>query len=90
MKRLIAFFLALLLLLSFVACDSETADESSAAEVSEESTDISENSEVSQFVINENVALIDSYMEHDIDRSLKVKNLFYKRSYKPSRPAGEK
>ena len=90
MKRLIALFLSLLLLLSFVACDSETADESSAAEVSEESTDISENSEVSQFVINENVALIDSYMEHDIDRSLKVKNLFYKRSYKPSRPAGEK
>ena len=92
MKRLIAIFLTLLLLLSFVACGDEESIENSdgSTDSSADSIDESANTEVSEFVINENVALIDSYMEHDIDRSLKVKNLFYKRSYKASRPAGEK
>ncbi len=90
MKRLTALFLAALLLLSFVACNSEEATSSDGADNNssvDESTDISE---VSEFVFSENVALIDSYMQHDIDRSLKVKNLFYKRGYQPSRPAGAK
>lgn len=89
MKRIIALFLSALLLLSFVACDNEesTSTDSTGESVSDETSEISE---VSEFVLSEKVALIDSYMEHDIDRSLPVKNLFYKRSYKPSRPAGTK
>lgn len=90
MKRLLALFLSALLLLSFVACDNEDATSTDSTGESVSTDDTSEVSEVSEFVISEDVKLIDSYMEHDIDRTLPVKNLFYKRSYKPSRPAGTK
>ena len=91
MKRLIAFLLSVFMLFSFAACSgSETDTSSDESAATDESEELSADSEVSEFVLSEKVALIDSYMEHDIDRSLKVKNLFYKRSYKTSRPAGEK
>ena len=91
MKRITALFLAALLLLSFVACGGGKTTSTDSTEGDSAATDeTSDISEVSEFVLSENVALIDSYMEHDIDRSLKVKNLFYKRSYTPSRAAGEK
>lgn len=92
MKRLIAAILSCLLLLSFVACDGSedtSIDESNGdAASTQESTEISEVSE--EFVLNENVPLIKEYMVNEIDRSLKVKNLFYGRRYTPSRPAGTK
>ena len=90
MKRITALFLATLLLLSFVACGNEEVTNSDGADNNSSADESADISEVSEFVLSENVALIDSYMQHDIDRSLPVKNLFYKRGYKPSRPAGEK
>ncbi len=91
MKRIFSILIALFMLLSFVACngDETVTDNSSEADV--EASEVSKNGEVSEsFILNENVPLIENYMVNDIDRSLKVNNLFYKRSYTASRPAEEK
>jgi hypothetical protein len=82
MKRLIALLLFVAFLL--ISCGEAGNDISQNVE-SEASVEESE-----EFVLSAEVEQINGYMTKDIDRSMKVKNLFKNLKYTPSRPADEK
>lgn len=79
MKRIIALLIAVFSVLALVSCEGgeETSDSESVAESKAQES----------FVLSEDVALINGFMSGDIDRSLKVKNLFYRMKYETSRSA---
>ena len=94
MKRLTAAILAFLMLGALWGC-SATTEESSAPSVEsvsseEESSRPEEESVPEEFVLSEDVALIDGYMTEEIDRTLKVKNVFMDHPYTTNRPADDK
>ncbi len=94
MKRLIAAILAFLMLGALWGCSATTEESSapSAESVSseEESSRPEEESVPEEFVLSEDVALIDGYMTEEIDRTLKVKNVFMDHPYTLNRPADDK
>lgn len=74
--------LVLLLALGLIASCEGKGGES----VPDESNDVSEQ-DAPSFVLSETVAEIKGYMTKEIDRSLKVKNVFSALKYTPSRPS---
>ncbi len=84
MKNLIALALCLFLLFSVVACDDGTENVSS--ETDSAVSDVSEGSTVlDDFVLNENVEKINSFLVNEIDRKMLATNVFRGVKYKISR-----
>ncbi len=91
MKKVTAFLLAALIAASLASCEDNGGESSKSVEpqsdISEtESSTISEESNieessVGEFVMNENVEKINSWLQHDIDTSMKAKNIFSKLKY---------
>lgn len=82
MKKLIALMLLLAFMLSLASCGEGGEQSVSESEASFEESE--------PFVLSTDIKKIDSFMKTDIDRSLKVKNLFYKKQYSTSRTPDDK
>ena len=90
MKRWTVLLLAALLLWSCASPAPETSLPAAESSVPTEESSASEESTPEEFVLSEDVALIDSFMTEEIDRTLKVKNVFMDLPYTFNRPASDK
>lgn len=75
MKRIVAFFITCMLLLTFSACKEQKTENESSVTSDETSVVLSD------FVMSEDVQKINGYLTNDIDRSLRATNLFRGKQY---------